>query len=181
MTLKLRRPGGGPGDLVNDVVHGVINPTFRFILGRKAGTFSQIELTFSSVCRNQEILNSLFLTILEIMKIFAVLSILSASGTVAFTPAASSVRLAVGGLQSTLEEQEVAPVDKRTGKPTGTSFLPEETIERARNGNPTEKAKIAKDATSAWVDVYEYARKIREGEMTWEDVEKADLDTVRTI
>ena len=37
---------------------------------------------------------------------------------------------------------------------------------------------MEKDGTAAFVDIYEYARKIREGEMTWEDVEKADLDTV---
>lgn len=71
-----------------------------------------------------------------------------------------------------------ADIDTRTGKPTGTSFLPKETVERAKVGSPIEKAKIAKDATAAWVDVYEYARKIRDGEMTWEEVEKADLDTV---
>lgn len=62
-------------------------------------------------------------------------------------------------------------------KPTGTSFLPEETLERAKKGNPTEKAKLKKDPINAWIDVYEYARKIREGEMTWKEVEKADLDT----
>lgn len=62
-------------------------------------------------------------------------------------------------------------------KPTGTSFLPHETVERARSGSPIEKIKLDKDGTSAFVDVYEYARKIREGEMTWEEVEKADLDT----
>jgi ferredoxin-nitrite reductase len=64
-----------------------------------------------------------------------------------------------------------------TSKPTGTSFLPKETIERAESGSPIEKIKLEKDGTSAFVDVYEYARKIREGEMTWEDVEKADLDS----
>lgn len=69
--------------------------------------------------------------------------------------------------------------DVAVEKPTGTSFLPEETVERAKAGSPIEKAKMAKDPTNAWVDVYEYARKIREGEMTWEEVEKADLDTVR--
>ena len=74
-----------------------------------------------------------------------------------------------------------ADVDQRTGKATGTSFLPKETVERAEKGNPIEKAKMAKDGTTAFVDVYEYARKIREGEMTWEDVEKADLDTVRDV
>ncbi|GAX16353.1 ferredoxin-nitrite reductase [Fistulifera solaris] len=64
-----------------------------------------------------------------------------------------------------------------TKKPTGTSFLPEETIDRAKAGSPIEKIKLEKDGSAAWVDVYEYARKIREGEMSWEEVEKADLDT----
>lgn len=66
-------------------------------------------------------------------------------------------------------------------KPTGTSFLPKETVERAKIGSPIEKIKIEKDGSAAWTDVYEYARKIREGEMTWEEVEKADLDTVRSV
>lgn len=63
-------------------------------------------------------------------------------------------------------------------KPTGTSFLPDETVERCKVGSPVEKVKLQKDPINAWVDVYEYARKIREGEMTWEEVESADLDTV---
>ncbi len=69
-------------------------------------------------------------------------------------------------------------IDERTGKRTGNSFLSEETKARGAVGNPIEKAKQAKCATSAFVDIYEYAAKIRSGEMTWEDVEKADLDTV---
>eukprot|EP00543_Licmophora_paradoxa_P009519 CAMPEP_0202477274 /NCGR_PEP_ID=MMETSP1360-20130828/93859_1 /ASSEMBLY_ACC=CAM_ASM_000848 /TAXON_ID=515479 /ORGANISM="Licmophora paradoxa, Strain CCMP2313" /LENGTH=593 /DNA_ID=CAMNT_0049104517 /DNA_START=45 /DNA_END=1826 /DNA_ORIENTATION=+ len=92
--------------------------------------------------------------------------------TQAFVPAAFRLSRTTP-LYSTVEDE----VSARTGKPTGTSFLPEETVERAKKGNPTEKAKIAKDPSSAWVDIYEYARKIREGEMTWEEVEKADLDT----
>mmetsp|Transcript_15632 Transcript_15632/g.22034 ORF Transcript_15632/g.22034 Transcript_15632/m.22034 type:complete len:609 (+) Transcript_15632:68-1894(+) len=67
-------------------------------------------------------------------------------------------------------------IDTRTGKPIGSSFLPEETIERAAAGNKIEKIKMAKDGTSAFVDVYEYAAKIRAGEMTWEEVEAADMD-----
>jgi len=63
-------------------------------------------------------------------------------------------------------------------KPTGTSFLPKETVERCEKGNPTEKVKLQNDPINAWVDIYEYARKIREGEMTWKDMEKADIDTV---
>ena len=66
-------------------------------------------------------------------------------------------------------------------KATGTSYLPKETIERAEKGSPIEKVKLAKDGTAAFVDVYEYARKIREGEMTWEEVEKSDMDTVSKI
>jgi ferredoxin-nitrite reductase len=68
-------------------------------------------------------------------------------------------------------------VDERTGKPTGTSFLPIETIERAKIGNPIEKAKLLKDGTSAFVDVYEYAAKLRSGTMTWEEVENSDMNT----
>lgn len=78
-------------------------------------------------------------------------------------------------LHSTIDGTET---DKRTGKKTGNAFLSEETKERAASGNPIEKAKQAKCATSAFVDVYEYAAKIRAGELTWEEVEKADLDTV---
>lgn len=81
-------------------------------------------------------------------------------------------------IDPTTSAAAVAISDVRTGKPTGTSFLPSDTIERAVAGSPIEKIKLAKDGTSAFVDVYEYARKIREGQMTWEEVEKADLDTV---
>lgn len=35
---------------------------------------------------------------------------------------------------------------------------------------------MEKDSSSAYVDVYEYAAKIRSGEMTWEEVEKSDLE-----
>jgi len=95
------------------------------------------------------------------------------SSAVAFVPQKlSSERLPFLNRKATVED-----VDVGTGKPTGTSFLPAETVERCKVGSPIEKAKLQKDATAAWVDVYEYARKIREGEMTWEEVEKADLDT----
>ncbi|KAL7539904.1 hypothetical protein ACHAWF_008046 [Thalassiosira exigua] len=87
----------------------------------------------------------------------------------------SSTRLdAAGGTAGTIAFEEV---DARTGKPTGTSFLPAEAVERASKGNPIEKAKLKKDGTSAFVDVYEYAAKFRAGEMTWEEVEAADLNT----
>jgi hypothetical protein len=79
---------------------------------------------------------------------------------------------------STAADATDSEVTKLTGKPTGTSFLPEETLERAKAGSNIEKIKMAKDGTAAFVDVYEYARKIREGEMSWEEVEKSDLDNV---
>jgi hypothetical protein len=109
----------------------------------------------------------------------ALAGFLLASSAGAFAPSFGvSQRTRVSNEMSSVVEDGI---DVRTGKPTGTSFLPKETVERAEKGNPTEKVKLAKDPTSAWVDVYEYARKIREGEMTWEEVEKADLDTVRSI
>ena len=98
-------------------------------------------------------------------------SVLYSSSTTAFVP--SKMQSTRGTFLNVATE-----IDTRTGKPTGTSFLPEEAIERAKVGNPIEKLKIAKDGTSAFVDVYEYAAKIRAGEMTWEDVEKADVESV---
>mmetsp|Transcript_33522 Transcript_33522/g.99903 ORF Transcript_33522/g.99903 Transcript_33522/m.99903 type:complete len:634 (-) Transcript_33522:510-2411(-) len=99
-------------------------------------------------------------------------------GAGAFAPATTPAFGASSTTQlsesSTVVEAEV---DERTGKPTGKSFLSEEVLERAAVGSKIEKIKLAKDGTSAFVDVYEYARKIREGEMTWEEVEAADLDT----
>ena len=59
---------------------------------------------------------------------------------------------------------------------TGTSFLPAETVERAKAGNPVEKLKLEKDGTSAYTDVYEFAKAIRAGSLTWEEVEKNDMD-----
>ena len=61
--------------------------------------------------------------------------------------------------------------------PTGTSFLPTDTIKRAEDGNPIEKAKLAKDASTAFNSVYEFAAAIRAGTLDWEDIEKADMNT----
>ena len=94
----------------------------------------------------------------------------------AFVPLSTSRGITASRLFTIETEAEVS-VSAST-KPTGTSFLPEETVERCKAGSPIEKVKLQKDPTNAWVDVYEYARKIREGEMTWEEVENADLDTV---
>jgi hypothetical protein len=103
-----------------------------------------------------------------------VVALLSVSLCRAFVPRFGLTR------RSSLASLPVSSVenDVGTGKPTGTSFLPEETLERCNAGSPIEKIKLAKDPTAAWVDIYEYARKIREGEMSWEEVEKADLDSV---
>lgn len=64
---------------------------------------------------------------------------------------------------------------------TALSFLPPETVERARTGSPIEKMKLERDVTSAWVDVYEYAQRIREGTMTWEEIEKAGASTSGSV
>ncbi len=69
-------------------------------------------------------------------------------------------------------------IDVRTGKRLGRSFLPPETIERAKNGSPVEKIKLEKDGTSAFTDIYDFAAKIRAGVLNWEDIEKDDLDFV---
>jgi ferredoxin-nitrite reductase len=61
--------------------------------------------------------------------------------------------------------------------PTGTSFLPAETVERAKEGNPIEKAKLVKDPTAIFNDVYEFAAAIRSGEYDWKDIEKQDMST----
>lgn len=81
-------------------------------------------------------------------------------------------------LFSTISKDDV---DERTGKRTGNSFLPEETLARGQKGNPIEKMKLEKDSSAAYVDVYEYAAKIRAGTMTWEEVEKSDLDGVSFV
>ena len=109
------------------------------------------------------------------------------SSAFAFTP--SNVKpLTTTRVFSTVEDDTVIKEAVEAGtfvrgpiivdKPTGTSFLPEETVERCAKGNPTEKVKLKGDPINAWVDIYEYARKIREGEMTWDEMEKADIDTV---
>ena len=104
------------------------------------------------------------------------------SSALAFTPInvkpSSSTSTTTRVSSAVEEEKAIAKGPIIVDKPTGTSFLPEETLARCEKGNPTEKAKLKKDPINSWVDIYEYARKIREGEMTWSDIEKADLDTV---
>lgn len=117
----------------------------------------------------------------------ALLSLYSTT-TSAFVPSSSSSRRRTfqqqqqqQRLSATAAPEEAVTypqVDDRTGKSTGISFLPDDVIATLSKGSPVEKVKLAKDGTSAFVDVYEYARKIREGEMTWEEVETADLDSV---
>lgn len=92
----------------------------------------------------------------------------------AFTPAIQNKN--PFGVASKLQSAVADEIEKRTGKPIGSSFLPEEAIERALVGNPIEKMKQKKDFTSMWVDVYDYAAKIRAGETSWEEIDKLDLD-----
>jgi len=60
---------------------------------------------------------------------------------------------------------------------TGTSYLPAETVERAEAGSKFEKIKLEKDTTAIFTDLYDYAAKIRAGELDWQDVEDADINT----
>ena len=108
------------------------------------------------------------------MKRYSALALSVLASGYAFSPAAVGRSTTRRAAADTIAFDKV---DQRTGKPTGTSFLPDDTIERASIGSPVEKTKLAKDGTSAFVDVYEYAAKIRAGEMTWEEVEAADLNT----
>ena len=61
---------------------------------------------------------------------------------------------------------------------TGTSYLPEETVERAKAGNKFEKDKLAKDGTTAFTDVYEYAKAIREGKTEYDKIDGGDVNMV---
>lgn len=105
-----------------------------------------------------------------------------AAPSAAFAPASFGVSshqiTQLQAAKATAADATDSEVSKLTGKPTGSSFLPKDTLERAKIGSNIEKIKMAKDGTAAFVDVYEYARKIREGEMTWDEVEKSDLDNV---
>ena len=60
---------------------------------------------------------------------------------------------------------------------TGTSYLPAETLEAAKSGSKFEKIKLEKDTTEIFVDLYDYAAKIRAGTMDWTEVEDADINT----
>ena len=60
---------------------------------------------------------------------------------------------------------------------TGTSYLPAETVMRADAGSKFEKIKLKKDTTAIFTDLYDYAAKIRAGELDWKDVEDADINT----
>mmetsp|Transcript_22599 Transcript_22599/g.72852 ORF Transcript_22599/g.72852 Transcript_22599/m.72852 type:complete len:602 (-) Transcript_22599:74-1879(-) len=89
--------------------------------------------------------------------------------------------LCSGSAASLLHATSSPPRGRAVGmsatKATGLSFLSPDAVERAKAGNPIEKVKLAKDGTTAFTSVYEYAAAIRAGSLTWEEVEKADLDT----
>lgn len=72
---------------------------------------------------------------------------------------------------------KVGPPGPTWHGPSGTSFLPQEAVDRAAQGNPIEKVKLAKDATNAFNDVYEFAAAIRAGTLDWEEIEKGDMNT----
>ena len=62
-------------------------------------------------------------------------------------------------------------------KTTGTSYLPAETVERCEEGSKFEKIKLAKETTHIFTDLYDYAAKVRSGELDWKDIEDAEINT----
>jgi len=83
--------------------------------------------------------------------------------------------------QSTVDEVTRLKFPRKTMKTpkttTGTSYLPTETVERAKAGSKFEKIKLAKETTTMFTDLYEYAAKIRAGELDWKEIEDADINT----
>lgn len=63
-----------------------------------------------------------------------------------------------------------------TATPAASSFLPADTLARAKEGNMFEKVKLKKDPTEAWTDVHEFAAAIRAGSTKWEDIASDDMD-----
>merc|ERR1719502_2211887 len=103
----------------------------------------------------------------------------ASSGTVVATAdAASKIMTPLSPIGTPFSVQNPGPnMWDESGNPTGTSFLPAETVERAAEGNPIEKAKMAKDASKPFTSVYEYAAAVRAGTLDWKDVEKMDMNT----
>merc|ERR1719201_562892 len=64
-----------------------------------------------------------------------------------------------------------------TPRRTGVSFLPDTTVERAEAGNKIEQGKLAKDPTNAWSDLYDFAAKIRAGELDYSEIEDFDVNS----
>merc|ERR1719502_752032 len=84
----------------------------------------------------------------------------------------------VESLRDTLKTAESPPRSITVPKGrTGTSYLPAETVERAKEGSKFEQIKLTKDTTALFTDAYDYAAKIRSGELNWEDVDGADINT----
>jgi len=66
---------------------------------------------------------------------------------------------------------------RRKRQATGISFLPAETVERAKSeGNKIEQTKLAKDPTSAWRDLFAYAAAVRSGKYSVEEIEAGDAN-----
>jgi len=112
----------------------------------------------------------------EMPKVILVTCLFACSTLDAFVPQSGYTFRNTAVFSTPTLSETIPPVDERTGKQTGNSFLTEDALARGAKGNAIEKNKLSKDTTSAYVDVYEYARKIRDGEMTWKEVEKSDLE-----
>jgi len=79
---------------------------------------------------------------ISVSVLFALVGAVAVEG---FSPSLSSKGSSSG---SAINAKVATKADVAVEKPTGTSFLPEETIERAKSGSPVEKVKLEKDGTS---------------------------------
>mmetsp|Transcript_4776 Transcript_4776/g.14390 ORF Transcript_4776/g.14390 Transcript_4776/m.14390 type:complete len:561 (+) Transcript_4776:68-1750(+) len=59
---------------------------------------------------------------------------------------------------------------------SGLKLLPEETRQRALEGNKVEKIKIEKDGATLWSEIFDYARKVASGEIKWQDISADDIN-----
>lgn len=59
---------------------------------------------------------------------------------------------------------------------TANAWLSDEAKAKAEEGNKFEKVKMEKDGTTAWTEMSDYAKAIREGKTSWEDIAGDDID-----
>mmetsp|Transcript_11362 Transcript_11362/g.47332 ORF Transcript_11362/g.47332 Transcript_11362/m.47332 type:complete len:577 (-) Transcript_11362:167-1897(-) len=83
----------------------------------------------------------------------------------------------VSGRCRSIRKVSMEPVEKiGVSEVSGLNSIPEEIWERALGGSKFEKIKAAKDGSEMWKEIYTYAEKVRNGEITYEDIDSDDLN-----